>query len=523
MSIAQQPSAGHSFASPSGSSNWRPAALAILALFAVVGVVFYGVSQLSTSSNGPTNKATLTHSVARGDLLITVTEDGNLESAVNLDVKCQVAGGSSILWIVKDGSEVKKDDRIVLLDSSALVDQINQQKINLNKADAARIQAKKEFDAAEIAVQEYEEGLFPKELADHEMQVTIAQETLTSAQNSLDHTDRMFKKGYVSALERKSQEFAVQRAGLELKSAQKAQEVLERFTKRKTLEDLKSKRDTADAKAKSEQAAFELEDTRLKRLEKQLANCEIVAPGDGMVVFANESSSSRSRSSSSVSIEEGALVREKQTLLRLPDLANMQVKCAVHESKVDQLKRGMRARIRILERELQGTVVMIANQPEPSSWFSSSVKEYATFVKIDGQPGGLKPGMTAEVEILVNHVQNVLTVPVASVVEQNGKFFAWVQKGLGAPERRPLVLGPSNDKFIIVEDGVTEGEAVVLNPRAVIAEAREQSSEKEAIDIKQRFGDAPPGALQETPNKPAPRRPPGAGGPGGRPPRQDAT
>jgi hypothetical protein len=48
--------------------------------------------------------------VEKGNLLITVTEDGNVESANNVDVKCQVAGGSTILWIVKDGTQVKKGD-----------------------------------------------------------------------------------------------------------------------------------------------------------------------------------------------------------------------------------------------------------------------------------------------------------------------------------------------------------------------------------------------------------------------------
>jgi multidrug resistance efflux pump len=112
-----------------------------------------------------------------------------------------------------------------------------------------------------------------------------------------------------------------------------------------------------------------------------------------MVVWNNESSGRRSNEVPQV--EEGALVREQQTLIRLPDLSNMQVKVNVHETKVEQIQLGMPATIRIQDRKLSGSVVTIANQPQPTSWFSPDVKEYATSVKIAGEAQGLKPGMTA--------------------------------------------------------------------------------------------------------------------------------
>ena len=69
---------------------------------------------------------------------------------------------------------------------------------------------------------------------------------------------RMFRKGYVSQLELEGQQFSVQRAQLELDSARTAKEVLEKYTKVKTLEDLQSKVETAKAKMESEKAAFAL-------------------------------------------------------------------------------------------------------------------------------------------------------------------------------------------------------------------------------------------------------------------------
>jgi HlyD family secretion protein len=302
----------------------------------------------------------------------------------------------------------------------------------------------------------------------------------------------MFRKGYVSSLELEGQRFGVQRSELELASAKTAKDVLEKFTREKTLEDLRSQRDNADAQMKADAAAFDLEKTRLERLEAQLVNCKLVAPQSGMVVYANERSGRFGPSSQSGAIEEGAAVRERQVILRLPDLEKMQVKVNVHESKVDQIRPGMRARIRILDNDLTGAVTTIRNQPEQSSWMSGNVKEYATTVRVVGQSETLRPGMTAEVEILVAHLKDVLTLPVAAAVEQRGKFFCWVDTPAG-PEKRPLVLGLSNDQFVEVKDGVAQGELVLLNPRAAVKEARSDDGEEEAIDVGEKFGNAPLG------------------------------
>jgi HlyD family secretion protein len=169
----------------------------------------------------------------------------------------------------------------------------------------------------------------------------------------------------------------------------------------------------------------------------------------------------------------------------------MQVKVNVHETKVDSLARGMRARIRIQGRELQGIVKSIANQPEPSSFMSANVKEYATIVRIDGQPEGLKPGMTAEVEILIAYLKDVISLPVAAIVEQRGNYFCWVRQG-ERNEKRPLVLGLSNDQFVEIKDGVRDGERVLLNPRAVEEEARQTSVDIEKVDVSKKFGDTKP-------------------------------
>jgi hypothetical protein len=323
-----------------------------------------------------------------------------------------------------------------------------------------------------------------------ESQIKIALENLRSAENTLSHTERMFRKGFVTALQLDADKFSVERAKLDLDAAQIAKKVLQEFTRPKTLKGLQATRDAAEARTRSEQAALNLEKAKLDRLQNQLKFSVIKAPQRGMVIYANENSGRRGLfSSQSSNIEEGAVVRERQTLIRLPDLTKMQVKVTVHESKVDLIRPGMPARIKVQDRKWVGKVVSVANQPEPSSFFAASIKEYATTVSIEGDTTGLKPGMTAEVEILVDDLHDVLTVPVSAVVEKDGRFFAWVKDKTGL-HRRPLLLGQTNDKVMQITDGLKEKDEVILNPRAVVAEAQEGlpvSAEAEKVD---RFGKA---------------------------------
>lgn len=463
-----------SFSGRRGATHYR--LVLSLIVLVILGLGAYGISKMAASANSVSSIET--HEVTRNDLMVTVTEDGDVESAKNIEVKCLIAGGASILWIVEDGSQVKQGDKLVELDASALEDQIDTQRIAFDQARTLMLQSKKTWGVAKIAVTEYLEGTYKQSLQDAGALVTIATENVRISKNSLKQTTKMFRQGFVSSLDLEGAKFAVDRCELELGSAQTARDVLEKFTKEKTLEELRSLRDNAEAQTNSDTASYELEQTRLKRLQEQLSHCMIFAPQDGMVVYANE----RSRRSQEVSIEEGAALREQQVILRLPDLEQMQVRVTVHESKVNEIRPGMRARVRILDQETTGTVTTIANQPEPSNPFEGNAKEYTTLVRLAQEDSAsFRPGMTAEVEILVAHESDALTLPVTSVVSQNGKYYAWASSDQG-PERRELLIGLSNAEAVEIKDGLSEGERVVLNPRSVVKEAR-QNIENKDVDV----------------------------------------
>lgn len=464
----------------------RLTALSVLLL--VLGAAVWGGWQLwgGVGSEADANRGVLTHTAERKDMLITVTDDGTLQSSKNIEVKCEVAGGGTILWLVQDGKHVEAGEKVVELDPATIQDQLNLQKSVYEKARALKIQAEQNLAAAQIAVREYKEGMYLQALQTADSAIQIAQQNLSSAQNTFDFTQKMVRKGFATPLQLEADRFAVERAQLDLDAAKTAKNVLEKFTYEKTVKQLEATSEAAAAQLKAETATLQNEEDHLKHLEAQLTKCTIYAPAAGMVVYANDD---RSRwGSPEPDIYEGAVIRDRQTILRLPDLANMQVKTTVHESKVDQLHPGMPASIVIQGKPFKGHVVSIANQPESQSYFSANVKEYGTIVAIDGSPSGLRPGMTAQVTILIAEVKDAVLLPVTAVVEKRDGFYSYLRNN-GRIEERKLQIGRTNDTYIEIQDGVKEGDVVIRNPRAVVAAAREEVSLDERTASRSQFGE----------------------------------
>jgi len=526
---------------------------AVLLGLAVIGGLAGGGWLLAGSITGGDADGgveTMTVPVTRGPLQVRVTEDGEVESAKPVLLKCMVSGGSQILEIVADGTrivakgaektdptDIEVGDQLVKLDDSKIKDALDKQQITVGAAETALIEATKNLSVAKISVTEYEQGTFVQELQGLDAEVTIAEENLRVSQNQYDYTQKMFRKGFVTKLQLEADEFAVKRTNLELLQSETKRLVLVKFTKEKMMEDFKSAVQTATQSVKQKQSALALEKRTLERIGEQFKNCLILAPQPGMVVYHNERS--RYGRSSSTPIEEGAAVREHQAIVKLPDFSRMQVKVSVHESKVQQVSVGDRAKLKIqgYKDDLEGVVIEIANQPESTSWYQANVKEYASIVKIDTIPEGMVPGMSAEVVIDVERREDVLRLPVGSVIEIGGKYFAWTNGGDGYVKKTLTIAKSgkgdnrvlSDSKFIGVEDGVVVGDLIVLNPRDVVPEVKvliEENEEQEAKDKKASTkaadtkaagpgGSGRKGAGQKSARKGSAKRSGGGGGGGG--------
>ncbi len=235
-----------------------------------------------------------------------------------------------------------------------------------------------------------------------------------------------------------------------------------------------------------------------------------------MVVYANDPNSMM-RGQPQVQIEEGASVRERQKIIRIPDLKDMVVNVKVHEAKVNHVRPGQSATIRVeavRDEVFPGTVKTVATTADTQSWFSASgVQLYTVAVSIDAEVEGLKPGMSAVVEIQCGKETDKITVPVQAVVERDGQNYCYVlPPGQRTPEIRRVIIGASNDTMVAVEnDTLKEGETVIENLPAVIKE--EELAEIAKADAEKHKSEKPVAVAKTRPAGPAT----GSAGPMGAP------
>jgi multidrug efflux pump subunit AcrA (membrane-fusion protein) len=214
-------------------------------------------------------------------------------------------------------------------------------------------------------------------------------------------------------------------------------------------------------------ADIEKERDHAAKLRKEIERCKLHTPVDGTVVYANDPNTFGSQTQ----IDIGATVRENQIILWLIDLEGpMQVNTKVHESVVDRIRPGLPARMRLESfpgEILQGKVRSIAPLPDLKTFLSGDVNVYTSRVSIDKRLPGLRPGMTVQVQIFVNELDNVLSVPLRAVNRLEGKDRVAVKRPDGGFEWREVILGRhSSDYFVEIKQGIQSGESVILNPRA---------------------------------------------------------
>lgn len=444
---------------------WIKLATVLIGLVAIIA----GAAPFLASKVRPADDSMMmTHTMQRGDLSVTVTENGMLESSNNKEIKCNVKGGSTVLWVIETGTYVEEGDELVRLDTSIIEENITRQEITYEQAVANKIIGESDVAVAETNIDEYLHGTYVQERAAIEKDIFDAEERVKKAQLTFQSASRMASKGMFRSLQLEGEQFAVDSAQKDLQLKKSQLETLDKYKKKKTLQQLQSNLDAAEARLAAHSASLRLEKDRLDRDKEQLENCVIKAEAKGMVIFP-----SAAEWKETPDIEEGARVREQQTLLMIPDVGKMQVKVGVHESKVGMMALGMKARVQLQDMDLVGEISEIAEVTRPAGWWTGNMVKYDTIIKLEPHQG-LKPGMSAIVGIVVSEHTDVLKIPVAAIVESGDRFLCWVKTSDGV-QKRVIELGDTNDEFTIVTAGLQEGDEVVLNPTAVIEEAQEEA------------------------------------------------
>ncbi len=312
-------------------------------------------------------------------------------------------------------------------------------------------------------------------------ELLLAQKELGTSRQQLDGTKRLFEKGFVTQIQLENDQTDRDKKTISVKAAETKQSVFINYEFPKQSETLLSayvqavrKQERTEKKALSEiakaraalasaEARFRIESDQIAEYKEKIGKCKMYAKRPGLVVYGGDSD----RYWDEEQIKEGATIRERQTIITIPDMTSMAVKVKIHESEIKLVEKDQRVRILVdaqRDRPLTGVVSKVGVLPDSDNrWMNPDLKVYETTIKIDGVHEWLKPGMSAETEILVEKLADVLYIPVQSVVPDGDQQVCYVVKG-GSPERRVVTTGAVTVEFVVVESGLEEGETVLVRP-----------------------------------------------------------
>jgi HlyD family secretion protein len=211
-----------------------------------------------------------------------------------------------------------------------------------------------------------------------------------------------------------------------------------------------SAQQVAQAKAQARRVAAELENAR-----KNLSYTTIVAPRAGLVIDRY--------------VEQGTVITSGRSsvtagtnIVTLADVRHMFVLADVDEADIGQVKIGQRAEITVEtfpDQPVYGTVTQIY----PKGDEVENVTVFRVRAELEKPDPRLRPGMTADVSIIIARQPNVLAVPNEAVFEQGGKSFVETFKD-GKTEQVPVEVGLTSFEWTEIKSGLQEGEQVVLGP-----------------------------------------------------------
>ena len=431
---------------------------------------------LENQSEVPERKHFLTHVVERTPLALSLKDQGTLESTENYEIICQVRGANIITSVVENGSYVKKGDVILTLDSLFIDEQISERSKYAHWSRSGAEHWRTTVKSRELAVAEYLEGRYVTELLQKELELIVKESDLLAFNEFLTFNVRQFEKGYVSADEVDLWRRRIDIHKVDLDVMNNDLSILKEHTKKSEMARLEGELKVAKAQFEASDERADADASRRDRALEEKELCTIRAPKDGLVIHPKAASWKWAPD-----IVEGGTVYKEQVLLLMPDLAKMQVKLGVVEAMIENIHAGMKVIVKLPGRAaIEAEVSEVADIARPPIIGSGDVVRYDVIIELPTLKN-LKPGTSAKIEIMINEVDEVLTVPLAATIEIDDGIYCWVENAIGV-EKRLLKTKPGNDVSLIVESGVRLGEKVVMNP-LIYAEAPKVESETEEKEI----------------------------------------
>lgn len=496
------------------SGAWIVNGVLVLALVALGA---YAYTRLTASSS--TSAATRTATVQRGVVTTSVSASGSVASAGDVAANFQT-GGTLTALLVKQGQHVSKGHVLARIDSLSarqavqeaeaglataqgrLQQTLNplnaQEKAQLALSDAAAAQS---VQAATVSLSDTR-AQNAQSLSQAQTAVTRAKQQLASDQAQLATDKKSTAATAQSAISQdedkiSSDETAVQTAvanvaATKLKNTQSLHSAESQVAQAKTQQQTNAAGnavktappkpgDLASAKAAVVQAQIALAQAR-----KELRETTLRAPISGVVATvngsvgdsvsggsSNASSASSSSSSSSASSATGSTSSSSSSLVTITGQNKLQVVAGFSEGDAASIKVGepATATISALPGVALGAKVIAIDSTATTV---SNVVTYNVTFALTGTNAKLKPGMTADVDVITAERDNALHVPTSAVTGSGANARVTVLRN-GRQVSTPVVAGLKGDDATEITSGLRAGDTVVL-PTLTLATSSSSSS-----------------------------------------------
>lgn len=194
---------------------------------------------------------------------------------------------------------------------------------------------------------------------------------------------------------------------------------------------------------------------RVSDLQEILSMFEIRAPAPGMVVYKKDRRGNKIKAGSTVNAFD-------RVIATLPDLTSMLSKVFISEIEISKVKPGQSVNIKVdafPDKTYTGKVLTVANIGEKLPNTDSKVFEVS--IKIDGSDNTLMPTMTTGNKVIVKTLTDVVYIPTEAVrTGSDGIPFVYTKN----KTKQIVIPGDSNDKFMVIQQGLKPGEKIYLSP-----------------------------------------------------------
>lgn len=209
------------------------------------------------------------------------------------------------------------------------------------------------------------------------------------------------------------------------------------------------------AKVREVGASLAIQKANLDNLEELMREFTIIAPQDGMLIYAKDWGGQKKKVGSTISAWNPIIAE-------LPDMSIMVSKTFINEIDISKIEKGMKVLVGIdafPDKELQGEVTYVANVGEDRA--SMNGKAFEVTIQLTGTDSLTRPGMTTSNRIQIFQEDNVLFIPLEAVNSEEGVFFVYLKNGISTTKQE-VKLGRSNDNEVIVLAGLNENDEVLL-------------------------------------------------------------